>query len=124
MSTLKLDENGDLAIENGSFVILRDLVAETAQRLTTKFKFFLGEWALEPRAGMPLYEKVLIKAPKLSELRVIYREVIVGDEAVTALDSLSFDLDSATRALSLSFEATLIDGSPLVFENFILAENR
>ena len=60
MSTLKLDSTGDLAVEGNSLVLLSDLTAETAQRLSTKFKFFLGEWSLEPRGGLPLFEQVLV----------------------------------------------------------------
>jgi hypothetical protein len=123
MTTLKLDSTGDLAIENGTLILLDDPVAETAQRLQIKFKFFLGEWELDRRVGMPLLEKVLVKAPNLSTLRRLYREVIITDPAVDTLVSLEFDLDRATRMLSMSFEATLTDGSDLVFEDFILLEN-
>jgi hypothetical protein len=124
MSTLKLDTNGDLAVENNSLVILDDLVEETAQRLATKFKFFLGEWHLEPRAGFPLFDRVLIKSPDLADLRALYREAILEDEAVNTLESLTFDLDSATRVLSVSYEATLIDGSVLTVNDFILEDYR
>jgi hypothetical protein len=123
MTALKLDASGDLAIENGSLVVLDDLTAETAQRLQTKFRFFLGEWHLDTRMGFPLYEKVFIKSPKLSELRVLYRELISTDEGVETLDELELDFDSSARELSLSFAATLIDGSVLEVSNFILQEN-
>ena len=123
MSTFKLDASGDLAIENGSLVILSDLVAETAQRLRSKFLFFLGEWHLDDRAGMPLYEKVLVKNPDLREIRALYTEAIERDTAVDTLETLDLDFGAAERKLSLSFEATLTDGSSLTFEDFILAEN-
>lgn len=124
MTTLKLDNTHDLALEDNSLVLLSDLVAETAQRLKTKFQFFYGEWQLEPRAGMPLFEKVLVKNPNLAEIRDLYRETITQDTAVEELNSLELDFDSPTRNLSISFEATLTDGSFLIFEDFILGENR
>jgi len=122
MSTLKLDTTGDLAIESNELVILSDLVAETAQRLTIKFKFFLGEWLLDDRVGLPLYEKVLVKNPNLSEIRRIYRSVILNDPAVDTLENFDLELNTSTRTLSLDFQAVLNDGSNLVFEDFILAE--
>jgi hypothetical protein len=123
MTTWKLDGDGDLAIENGTFVLLDDLGAETAQRLKIKFRFFLGEWEIDRRVGLPLFEQVLVKTPDLGVLRKMYREVITKDPAVASLGSIILDLDAPTRRLSLSFEAMLNDGSSLVFEDFILAEN-
>lgn len=122
MSALKLTAGGDIAIENGSFVLLTDLTAETAQRLTTKFRFFLGEWYLNTLLGFPWYEKVLKKNPSLSEIRVICRETITLDEGVTTLDTLALDFTSATRRLSIAFTATLIDGSVLTVSDFLLPE--
>lgn len=123
MTTIKLDTNGDLAIENGSFVLLSDLVAETSQRLQIKFRFFLGEWSLDPRVGFPLFEKILVKAPDLGEIRRLIRETLLGDPAVDSIATLDLDFDRASRTLSVSFECELNDGSSLTFDDFILAEN-
>lgn len=122
MSTLALSASGDLDVDGG-LTLTTDLLTETAQRLRIKFRFFLGEWLLDTRAGMPLFEKVLVKAPNLSELQRLYRSVIAGDPAVDQVNALSLDLDTPTRTLSLFFEATLNDGSKLTFEDFVLEEN-
>lgn len=124
MTALKLDTDGDLAIEEGSLVLLSDLVAETAQRLQIKFRFFLGEWVLDPRVGFPHFEKILIKNPDLGEIRRVVRETLFADPAVDSIASLSLDFDPPTRALSISFEVELTDGSVLTFEDFVLAENQ
>jgi len=120
MSTLKLTD-GDLTLTNNSLVVETDLVAETAQRLTIKFNFFLGEWVLNPKVGIPLYEKVFIKNPKIPVLRSLFRQIIVGDPAVDTMNSLLFDFVS--RQLVMDFEATLNDGSTLTFADFVLEEN-
>jgi hypothetical protein len=122
MSTLQLTAAGDLDTTAG-LTLLSDLVAETAQRLQNKFRMFQGEWELEPRAGMPMFEKVLVKNPNISELNRLYRSVLLADTAVDSIDSLTLDFDRSLRALSISFEATLNDGSSLEFTDFILAEN-
>lgn len=123
MSSLKLDTTGDLALENNSFVLLTDTQEETAQRLQTKFRFFLGEWHLDRRIGLPYYQKILVKNPNLEEIEEIFREVILADEAVTELISLSVDLEEITRVMSVSFEATLTDGTQLDFAEFVLQES-
>ena len=121
MTTLKIT-GGDLDT-TGGLSLLSDLGDETTQRLRIKLRFFLGEWFQDPRIGIPFFETVLVKAPKLSEVRALFRRAIVTDPAVGALNSLDLDFDRASRTLSLSFAATLNDGSTLVFEDFILAEN-
>ena len=124
MSTLKLDDNGDIARVNGSFVLLTDPVEETAQRLRSKFKMVLGEWHLDPRIGLPLYEQILVKNPDMGAIDEIYREIILGDEGVEELTTLDLTLDDSTRVLSISFEAKHVSGAPLVFEQFILEASR
>ena len=124
MSTLKLNASGDLALENGSLVLLADPVEETAQRLRSKFKMVLGEWHLDPRIGIPLYEEILVKNPDLGAIAEIYREVLLGDEGIQDLDTLTLDLDDSTRALSISFEALHVSGAPIVFDQFVLEANR
>ena len=123
MTSLKLDGSWDLAIENNALVLLTDTTEETAQRLKTKFQFFLGEWDLDTTVGFPLWEKVFVKAPHIPTLRATYREAILGDENVAALNSLSLDYDRGLRKLTMSFEATLKDGSALEFKDFILRDN-
>jgi len=123
MTAFKQDSDGDKIVENGSFVILDDLATETSQRLRNKFRFFLGEWHLDPRQGFPLLEQVLIKSPDLRHLRVLFRETIEGDEGVSSLDELTFDFDTQQRILTVSFFCTLIDGSTLDIADFILGEN-
>lgn len=123
MTTWQLTADGDLDTEGG-LTLLDDLLEETKQRLMIKFRFFKGEWFQDPRIGIPYYDKILVKSPRLEEVRAIFREVITTDPAVDSLEKLSLDFDVASRTMSLSFEALLDDGSSLVFEDFILLENR
>jgi hypothetical protein len=123
MTTWKLTEDGDLDTEGG-LTLLDDVLTETKQRLTIKFRFFLGEWFQDPRIGVPYYEKIFVKSPRLEEVRAIFREIITTDPAVSSLKKLSLDFDTPSRSMSLSFEALLNDGSSLTFEDFILSENR
>jgi hypothetical protein len=127
VSTLRLNSDGDLDIANGKTSILNkdgsEVVEETAQRLTLKLRSVLGEWFLDPRVGFPLFENFLTKNPSVTAMRETLRETVVGDEQVDTLPLLSLDLDSASRRLTATFTAELLDGQALEFKDFILAEN-
>lgn len=120
MSTLKLDSTGDLAIENNSVVILSDLAEETAQRLKTKFRFFRGEWPLDLRVGLPLFEVVFVKPANLNAIRSMFRQVVLEDEACTGCGPIAIDFDTQARSLSLSLDAVLTDGIVLPISDSIL----
>lgn len=114
MADLKLDINGDLDLSTGDLVILTGLDA-TAQRLTRKMKFFEGEWFLDRRLGIPYFRSILVKNPQTNVILSIYRQAISDDEAVTSLNDLNLEFDGATRKLTVTFNATTVDG-PLEFE--------
>lgn len=117
---LKLDINGDLDLSTGDLVILEGVDA-TAQRLSRKLQFFLSEWFLDTRLGIPYFESILIKNPKTNIILSIYRQAINDDEAVTSLNDLVLDFDTASRKLSVNFNAETVDG-PLKFETeFIIS---
>lgn len=124
MSTLKLDSDGDLALENNSFVLLSDTLLETRQRLMTKFKFFLGEWFLDARVGFPHFQEVLVKNPDFTLIEDYGRELILNDEQVDTLESFVLGHDNSERLLTLSFEAVLLSGEVLTFNDFILGAFR
>ncbi len=111
---LKLDINGDLDVSTGDLVVLTGVDA-TAQRLGRKLQFFLGEWFLDIRAGIPYFESILVKNPQTNVILSIYRQAITDDEAVTSLNDLNLEYNAATRELSVSFTAETVDG-PLEFE--------
>ena len=68
--------------------------------------------------------QLLVKNPDLGAIAEIYREVLLGDEGIQDLDTLTLDLDDSTRALSISFEALHVSGAPIVFDQFVLEANR
>lgn len=104
----------DLELTNGDLTVLEGLDA-TAQRIKIKFLFFLGEWFLDTRVGIPYYENVFVKAPNQATINAIFRAVILGDEAVTDLNEYEFVTDAATRSADLTFKADTVDG-PLTFD--------
>lgn len=95
-----------------------------AQRIAIRFKFWLGEWFLDTRQGVPYIERVLVANPDKSLIRTLFRRVIATTPGVKKVDELEVSLDRAARRLIVdSFRATLIDGTTLQIEEpFVVFE--
>lgn len=101
MSTLAIDNNCDLIIENGSLV-LRTGPDELVQKLTVSLQFWLGEWFLDTRQGFPGYEIVYVKNPDLNRIRLLYRQLIQNTPGVDFIEELTLNLDNPSRTLSVT----------------------
>lgn len=110
MSDLKLDSSGDLAIENDSVVLVEGVDA-VAQDIDIRLKFFLGEWFLDRRLGVPYYEKILGQKPRLAAIKSIFRAAILTTPGVTAVNDLTVEYDGTSRVLNVSFLATSTEGT-------------
>lgn len=113
--TLYLDPGtGDLAVDAlGQTRLTAAIIEETAQRLTTKIRHFLGEWFLDTTLGFPYYRDVLVKNPDLAAIKALYQDLITDDEGVESLVALDLALDGQTRVLSVTFAAVLVSGDVL-----------
>lgn len=101
---------GDLALVNGNFVFLQAGPEYTRQRLAARLKFFLGEWFLDRRLGIPYYRHVFVKNPNLDVVRRIFTTVITRCPGVLALTNLELDYNPSARTLGVSFHATVEGG--------------
>ena len=105
---------GDLQVISGSEAI--------AQQLRIRLQFFLGEWHLDTRTGIPYYQKILVKNPATNVVRKLFQDAILSTPGIRELTSLELSFDSPSRALSVSFIAAIIgEDEPLIFdEEFII----
>lgn len=113
IAELALDENGDLEIP---IRVLKGAPA-VAQRIAVRFRWFLGEWFLDQRQGVPYFRDILIKAADPIVISYVFRQVLVTTPGVKSVISFSATLDPQTRKLSASFEAKLVDGSILTADS-------
>ncbi len=104
---------GDMALP---VRILRG-IESVAQRIRVRLKWFLGEWFLDQRQGIPYYEDILVKNPDPILIQFIFRRAIESTPGVKRASGFSASLDRPTRILYLSFEATLNDGTVVPFKN-------
>lgn len=113
MSDIGLTQDGDLLFVNGSLVLVTGGDA-IIQNLTIRLQFFLGEWFLDTRLGMPYFQDVLVKNPNLVLVRGIFRVAITSTPGVKSLEEFEFAFDSPTRKLRLDFIVRRTDNDQLL----------
>ena len=102
--------DNDLDLSSGNLVVISRLADVTAQKLTNKFQFFLGEWFIDVRLGIPYYQSVLVKNPNLSSIGQLFRRVILNTPGVDSITSASLNFISNQRKLNAQFTVKTLDG--------------
>jgi hypothetical protein len=103
--TLLQSPNGDLDMTRG--LRLTESSAQfVAQRVRSRLLFFLGEWFINVRLGVPYFLKVFVSNPDLSLVKAIFRRVIVGTPGVKSLDT--FDVKFLKRERTLNVKARIL----------------
>lgn len=95
--------SNDLVIKNNDLILI-DNAERVAQQVLITLRFWLGEWFLDTREGVPYLEYVLVKNPNMSHIRQILTEKIQSVEGVKSIISLDFDFRRVTRELYVDFE--------------------
>ncbi len=116
MAVLRTVPSGDLAIVNGNLLVY-GLTDETRrlyvrQKLASRFKFFLGEWHLDQREGIPYYRDVFVRNPNIPLIRSLFLRVLKKTTGVISVTAFSLYYDPAQRTLTFDFEAT-VDGGEI-----------
>jgi len=124
MADLALDiTTGDVLIKDTTLSIVRGDDA-LLQHLALRLRFFLAEWFLDLRVGIPYFEDILIKNPNLITVQAIFREVILETPGVDSVSRFDLSVNASTRVLSLDFTVIkTADGEPLDFSReFIIGD--
>lgn len=109
MSDIKLDQNGDIDLTNGSMTLV-DGVDAVTQLLNQRLLFFYGEWFLDLDKGIPYFEKVFMKNPNPSVLDSLFKRAILTTPGILRLEAFSMTLDTARRSLSITGQAVSTSG--------------
>lgn len=116
MAVIRIIPAGDLALENGTLVLLgktdKTRVQYIRQKIAARFKFFLGEWFLDKREGIPYYRDVFVKNPNRPLIRSLFLRVLKTTPGVLSVATFQLDYDPSKRELSAAFEA-VVDGGEL-----------
>lgn len=114
MADVKLDADGDIDLTDGNMTLVTDDDA-IVQQITIRLQLLLGEWFLDKRVGMPLFEDVFKKNPDLTRVRSIYRQTILTTPGIASFEEFTLVVDGATRTLSVDFIARKTDGEILQY---------
>jgi hypothetical protein len=110
----KLDEFGDLAVENNDFVIITGADA-VRQRLQIALRHVSGEWFQDRDAGTDYHGVIFGKSRDLAR-RAEFRRRILQIPEIREIVTLELQLDPVTRALSGEIEVILSSGESLGIE--------
>lgn len=113
---------GDLALSGGTFVLLRAEVPSERlqwirQKLSIRFQFFLGEWFLDLRQGIPYYRDVFVHRPNMDVIRSLFRRIILTTPGVVRLASFSQRFKPSERRLYSAFEVVADTGDVITVED-------
>lgn len=96
----------DLSIVGGDLVLGSDVAQDIAIRL----KFFRGDWFLNLGIGIPYFEDVFVKDPRIAQLTSIYREAIATTPGVLQVLECALELNKQTRELAVTWKAESVEG--------------
>lgn len=109
---------GDIYIgPDGTDRMCATLFEEAQQLLYTQFRFFQGEWFLDPALGIPYYQSILGIKVALPVVAQIFRQVITGCPGVAALQSFAL-VPTPGRGATLTFACRLTNGQVLKSSDF------
>lgn len=110
MGDIKLDPDGDIFIEDDDLVLVEGVDA-IAQDVEIRLTFFLGEWFLDTRLGVPYFEKILGQKPvRVEVVKSILRKAIMTTPGMKGIADFTVDFDGLTRKLSVSFRGETVEG--------------
>lgn len=123
MTIARVVPEGDVAIEGGKLV-LNTGAAYVRQKLLSRFRFFLGEWFLDERQGVPYYRDVFIKDPDVEVIRYLFLRVLESVPEVIGVSRFDVVYDKTARTLRFDFEISVAGAGDLVVrpddESFII----
>ncbi len=104
---------GDLDLSTGNLVLVKDPATLCAAKLTNVLQFFLGEWFMDTRQGVPYFQNVFVKNPDLGSIGQLFAKIILQTPGVKALQSANLDFDNTGRTLSANFTVQTDTGAVL-----------
>lgn len=109
MSSIQLDDDGDIVLTKNKTVII-DGLAAIRQHLWVRTHFFLGEWQFDTSLGVPWFRDILVKQTTFLVIKQIFQEVILNTPGVLRLLNFDMDYSSAGRSVTITFAAQCAGG--------------
>lgn len=115
MIGFKLDQNGDVLIENNQIQMINgdELIRQTARSIISTNK---GEWFLNEDEGI-IFDNILGKFVDEDVIKSEIEEGLSQIDSSFSITEFSYEFDSDKRKLKVSFSATNDDGTVIDGEN-------
>ena len=103
-----------LAVTNGDLIICDGLDA-IIQDISRRLQFFLGEWFLNTKAGIPYFQKILGKHKPDGYVASLFRKVVLDTPGIKSLtQDVTLTYIEAKRYMTVEFKADTTAG-PLTY---------
>lgn len=89
----------------GDLVLTRDLDA-IRQAVNVHLLLFRGEWFLDTSAGVPWFDRILVKSPNLKAIEAVFRSEIESVSGVTRVTAIDLTFDRSSRRLRVNWSAS------------------
>lgn len=119
MTDFLLTSSGDLDLTTGDLQLATGST-EIAQHIKIRLRYFLGEWFLDQRLGVPYFDQILLKNPNTNVVTDLLRRATLSTPGVLDVSSLSFVFDSATRTLAVDLRAIITGNEVLDFSEELI----
>ena len=111
MSDILLNSDHDIDITNGQLSLTSAANKNAiSQHLKQRLKFYLGEWFLDNRDGVPYIQQILKKAPNPVIVDSAFKKAISETPGIISIQEYDIDINNQTRELQLTFKARTIEG--------------
>lgn len=100
---IAMDVNtNDIVLKNGD-VLLIDNAERIAQQILISLRFWLGEWFLDTRQGVPYLEYILVKNPNEAHTKQVLTDAIKDVDGVDLVTNMDLSLNRIKRALTVEY---------------------
>lgn len=96
-----------------------DLATFVRQKLSQTLSFWLGEWFLDLRQGIPMQRDVIGQKPDLALVESLLRRTCLKTSGVGSVRSLTVAFDNRTRRASVVGEVATSEGD-ITFGPFVV----
>jgi hypothetical protein len=103
---------GDIDLDEKADMYFTDGPVQARQEIECRFNFWLGEYFLDTRQGIPYRRDVLVKNPNKEAIRSVFARTITSVPGLIE-PRVEYTLDTKTRKLTIEWDAKWIDGQPL-----------
>lgn len=115
MIDLKIDDSGELVIEDNDLVFVSDL-DQVMQHVKIRLRTFYGEWVFDTTRGIKYFEEIFVKQPNKSVVDGLIKQAIIETAEVTELVEYSSVIDEVSRQIDISATINTIYGTMQITE--------